>query len=396
MNYLMNTNWLVVGAIMLATVSNAEDYYVSIKFNISQTNFAAVAHGSNQKESYINKVKYWDAKCTVGLNTWLIESDFTPGITSTYYFDGTHVYKTTSINPNTRSKNKAAVSKDLKNLLPLVSYEEAKGEVMIPLTITPGSHPLDDGGANLPWLAFCSGRYLRVPGRIVPRAGADIRHYPGAFGFQDQTVTFDDSLGLPYKLELFASLKLLQQATVHHSLIRAGSPGRLQLALSPNISAPQGFLAARYEALAETNFAGWNLPVKFKYEQFLPLETGQSITTVILLGEVTSIHRSIYPPSSIVSSEKRYSVVDYRFRHHRKLVDEIHYILDKSEVKPSSDPELQRIYRAAVAAAPIDPMIKGKYGIYGLFATLIAGPAVAVFWRFISKTRKEKKIKQTP
>jgi hypothetical protein len=69
-------------------------------------------------------------------------------------------------------------------------------------------HPLDDISVNIPWLAFCSGSYLKREGRIVPMPSAILRHALDGFGYSDKTTTFDDEFGLPRTIELSTSKQL--------------------------------------------------------------------------------------------------------------------------------------------------------------------------------------------
>src|SRR5207249_9331869 len=58
---------------------------------------------------------------------------------------------------------------------------------------TVGVHPISDGRSwggevvNIPWLAFCSGAYLKRPGRVVPLPVFYILNAAGANGCSDKT-----------------------------------------------------------------------------------------------------------------------------------------------------------------------------------------------------------------
>jgi len=241
----------------------------------------------------------------------------------------------------------------MKNRLPVLRNEKRAAELAGKytfLTVTPGGHPLANAGGNLPWLAFCSGRYLRTPGRVIPLTGADIRHVPESFGFTDKTEVFADELGLPRSVELFVSTERLRSAWSHESLLRDG-----RVREQPRRTATEGALAARYLVLQHTNFAGWNVPTLFSYEQFK--RDGSKAITVRAFGSVTDI-RLVDMPASFVSATGLYSVVDYRFRDREKVVDEIHYSITNGTVEPATSPELKRLFNSQAAVAPIDPNIK--------------------------------------
>src|SRR6266542_3725934 len=70
------------------------------------------------------------------------------------------------------------------------------------------SYPLGHFGVNLPWLAFCSGTYLKREGRLIPLPAALLRHCPDRFAYTDVATTFDDELGLPKSIDLLSSQAL--------------------------------------------------------------------------------------------------------------------------------------------------------------------------------------------
>lgn len=370
--------------------------YYEIQLQISQTNlyYTNSYHtNTNRTEAVVAKERTFSytARCVFGPSKWLIETHFSPSATHTYHFDGTNIYHTTELKPN-RSRS---LEKKLGKAYPFLSQAEVTNSSdWVFLTITPGEHPLSDFGANLPWLAFCSGHYLRSENRLIPLAGAKIRHVAASFGFKDNTTSFPDALGLPRKLELLASVGLLKKSPLHQSLIRGGrTENELQIALNPVVSFPERFLAARYEVLSHTNLNGQSIPTEFSYAQFLPGSKGVPLLTLAVLGKVSSIHPA-ETPTFALSTPQRHSVVDYRFRHKRKLVDSIRYSITNGVVLDEHDPRLQSLYESAASRAPIDPVIKARLGIYGLFLALAAGPVLAGGWWYMTKLTKKKKQKK--
>ena len=259
------------------------------------------------------------------------------------------------------------------------------------LTITPGHHPLDHFGASLPWLAFCSGDYLRQPGRLIPFA-AEIRQEPEAFGYVDRTLTFSDRFGLPERVEFFTSRELLRRSPRNPALQRSTRDRRdLAIALNPVVSAPEGVLVGRYQVQVSTNIAGINIPLVFQLETWRIDREKHPLLQGDTWGRVTSL-RAVPEPKQIISSDARYGVIDFRFRHRFKLVDDIKYTITNGIVPPISDPVLGAIYRRDVSAAAYDPVYKARFGIYGLVAILLVPPVIFAAWA--SRKRAKQKIAQ--
>jgi hypothetical protein len=120
--------------------------------------------------------------------------------------------------------------------------------------------PEGDLSVRLPWLAFCSGPYLKRPGRQIPLPGPDLRRE--AFGLKDQTTVFADDLGLPRQIALYT---------------------------------PAQELKCDYEVQQSTNVAGWNLPTAFSVMQFRQNPGGLWEPHLKITARVTSI-REAAPP----------------------------------------------------------------------------------------------------
>jgi len=369
--------------------------YFEVQLQVTQTNYyPSIQKGTNGiiSKYRAQKTCSWTAQCVVGLNKWLIVSDFSRAKFS-YYYDGSNVCQTDEpLNldtPHTNNLSKLL----LKSFPKLVFYSSSNYIRANHLTITPGEHPLDNFGVNLPWLAFCSGRYLCLTNRLIPLTGAEIRHLTGAFGFRDETSTFEDNLALPKDVKLFASVKLLEKAVSHESLLRGlRTSSEIRKTLKPEVNWPDNFFAGHYQVLDHTNLNGWSIPTLFSYQQFVPgtKTNKEPWLSLSVCGSITSL-RAIDEPLSIVSIKERYGVVDYRFRNERKLVDEIHYAMSNSMVKPVTDPALQAQYRLVLASAPIDPVIKARFGMQGFFAFLTLGPALIIFVKWLRNNKHKHK-----
>ena len=145
------------------------------------------------------------ATCIVGSNEWRIEDRFDLNALDTCYFDGTNVYRSTQgFRKTTDAPPKPwLTNKFYTNSAPIP--DSLEGNPSVTIIPSPGGHPLGTLGVNLLWLAFCSGDYLKQPGRSVPEPFGDIVTSPDSFAYADKTLTFEDSFGLPRSMDLLTS-----------------------------------------------------------------------------------------------------------------------------------------------------------------------------------------------
>jgi hypothetical protein len=162
------------------------------------------------------------------------------------------------------------------------------------------------------------------------------------------------------------------------------------------VAIPDGVLQARYNVLNSTNIGGVNIPLVFRFETFILgpdkelLPIGDTWGRVVDLSPTTE-------PQFVISPEKRFAVVDYRFRHPTKQVDLIEYTITNGVVPSASDPILQKIYQAKVTAAPYDLVYKNRSGIFFLFGVLILPPLIVTLffaWRRLKKVNNKPKQNQ--
>jgi hypothetical protein len=120
---------------------------------------------------------------------------------------------------------------------------------------------------NLPWLAFCSGTYLKREGRMIALPCVDLRHCPDRFAYTDVTTTFDDALGLPRSVDLFTSKSRFLAAKKawdgEHSFGDRYSEANRKTAANLQ----EGLLVFHYAVLESTNVLGRNFPTKFEFFQ---------------------------------------------------------------------------------------------------------------------------------
>jgi len=113
------------------------------------------------------KPKLIKVKCITGSTSWSIDHDYE--VRQEWLGDGTNVELRND--PESGIASRSAFS---RNGLPLGEF-----------------------GVNLPWLAFCSGAYLKRDGRAIALPCGILRHCPDRFAYTDVITTFADELGLP-------------------------------------------------------------------------------------------------------------------------------------------------------------------------------------------------------
>ncbi len=253
------------------------------------------------------------------------------------------------------------------------------------LSIIPGIHPLSDTGANLPWLAYCSGSYLRLTNQPIPLIAAVVRHEPWSLAFQHQEEVFSDDMGLPKKLSLLCSEKLLKKSPFDIRMLRGDERVRTaRLRGDASVRLIEGMLAARYTVISSTNIAGWTIPTVFTYEQFI-LGTNALVPFLVATGTATDIQLA-REPQSIISPTQFYTAVDFRFRSRKKVLDDIDYPISNGVLPAMSDRRLESLFKRAEIRAVLDPTTRRRYGVYWLFLVFLAGPVMFSVW-WLRKTK---------
>jgi hypothetical protein len=257
-------------------------------------------------------------KCVFGTNKWRIEEEYIINAKRFWFFDGTNVYERAEITKPATITDGIEIS--------FAPFDVARSNVCISITPSQGGHPLGDIGPNIPWLAFCSGKYLKTPNRLVPLPTIDIRTDGLAFHFTDTVHTFQDELGLPKSIELFLRESKYQNRS---------EPVKPPLA------------RFRYEAIETTNVAGWTVPTKITFTTFdlNPLLTG--------IGNILTIRECPEPENVFISgSDGLQTIVDRRFRDSAQTVSEIIYpATNLFAAPPLDDPMLQARFKNALKKA---------------------------------------------
>jgi hypothetical protein len=259
----------------------AEQRYVRI-----QTQFEHVDHfGRDANRNRIEKHWNFYATTVVGKKEWRIDNNYAKNAEITWFFDGTDLYYTF------HSTSPSLI--DNKDQAPYILPAEASNspsEVLV--TPLPDGVPLANAGVTLPWLAFCSGNYLKRDGRIMPiPIGLPT---PDAFGYSDKTETFDDEFGLPKRVDLYTSKALYKASMINFNKKHLG--GR-DVAFLENATyrTEDGILKFHYGVTASTNYLGWNFPLKFEYQIYKAWTNGNWVVDYSGKGTVTAIGDSGAP-----------------------------------------------------------------------------------------------------
>lgn len=379
----MNINLYIQSLLVLVvtqTTCSFAEQFVDLDVNISVSNPLV----TNKLASNYSFENYsFPMRCVFGPKRWLMSGRIALNVLGTLYCDGTNVYETHKI--LNKPMDQGAFEKHF-------GFPSGGASDYQFGTVTPGLHPLSTFPINLPWLAFCSGQYLRKPGRLIPLPGWSIKHNAGAFGFRDETVICLDDLGLPQNVEFIASKKLFRESPQNHAIIRSvRSRTEVRLALHPTFTVPEQFKGGDYQVLESTNIGGWKVPLRFTYKQYSPKPSGAAQLCSEAVGAVTNVCiTNELPLSLLIRPGITYHVIDYRFRHPTRLVDDVGYAVTNGVFPPKNDPVLQMLYSKAVRSAKIDPVRKARYGIYGTFAVLLLVPLIAILlWRIADHNKRQ-------
>lgn len=287
---------------------------------------------------------YWTfpVTCSVWSNRWRIdqwriESRYARNGLEVAYYDGTNVYSSQQIVPDGKANGRSGV-------------------VTVTIAPSPGGHPLGNLGVNIPWLAFCSGGYLKMRNRTIPVPVMDVPGYADSLSCVDKTTTFDDEGGLPKTVELLTSRERYLNSLSDERLFR--NPVLLNAQRTRGFGGvADGLLRFRYEVEASTNFNGRLFPTVFRYFDYRRLNKEDRLSLVAEgTGTVTLIAEA-GAPGNVFSTNAFQTVIDLRFRQRDKLLDAITYVWPKSEVPATNEPALQQrlkemVSRAAAVESP--------------------------------------------
>ncbi len=185
--------------------------------------------------------------CITASSEWYIEDDFQER--RKWLFDG----KTVSCNSRPLSASDAS--------------EKGDSRIMKEAWESRDGHPMGDFGVNIPWLAFCSGTYLKREGRVIPLPAAVLHHCPDRFAYTDVATTFDDEYGLPKSLDLFTSKSLFLKSHTDWDRELSFGDRYTEWKKKTALKIQDGVLVFHYGVLESTNALGRTFPTKFEFFQ---------------------------------------------------------------------------------------------------------------------------------
>jgi hypothetical protein len=325
----------IICFVLGALLAHAERY-VEIRATVEITAYPLgdTNSASGHRSTFISR-------CIIGGSRWQIENDHQPEVEVKWIFDGTNVYR--RARPVAPTSAEATENLTRLGLVP-APFAVAKSNATITIDNAVSGCPMDDQEVVVPWLAYCSGPYLQRPGRVVPLPVAFIRHAPDAFAHTDETEVFSDSLGLPRRMELFAS-----EAQFRASLERPHFVGRCDLAAWKRAGwVPEdGALKFQYVVNDSTNYSGWNIPMEFEFFQLGRLRDGtwgikfRGKGRTLYVGDAEGLEALFLP-------DTQQTFVDRRFRDNDAQVDGLIYPATTESVAPTSDPVLQKKFAAKI------------------------------------------------
>jgi hypothetical protein len=235
--------WVVVLGLGLLPIDHQAAQFVEISAEIETFGYRLGDTHSIERA----KPKTVSVVCITGSKEWSIENDFQER--QAWLFDGTNVLcKTWPLSaPDTSGRDNSKVMKEV--------WESRDG------------HPLGDFGVNIPWLAFCSGTYLKREGRMIPLPAAVLRHCPDRFAYTDVTTTFDDEWGLPRSLDLFSSQALFLKSHTDWDTECSFGDRYTEWNKKTALKIQDSVLVFHYAVLESTNTLGRNFPTKFEFFQ---------------------------------------------------------------------------------------------------------------------------------
>jgi len=346
---------LLVPGMLCFTWTAQAQYYVKIATEIAltgyrgdDTNAAAKANPRTISVVCITGTNEW------GTAEWRIEHDWLRNALNKWFFDGTNVYESLQVTSPMSQDAQRAMSQARGPAI--VPFEIAGSNLTINIWTSTDGHPMGDQGVNIAWLAFCSGKYLKRPGRLVPLPVEMLRHTRDRFAYTDKTWTFEDELGLPRTIDLYlsrslfvASEKEFDREYFFGDRYTAGIEKRAA-------TLPEGERFFHYQVSESTNFMGWVFPTKFEFFQNGRKFEQNGDWCWRGVGAVKGIAVSARP-DGLFNPAMQQSVVDYRLRDATASVDGIIYTWTNSFAAQTSDPFVQKVFEKYVARAKNPPKL---------------------------------------
>jgi hypothetical protein len=372
--------WLlrfIVACLLLLTDCVVAEQYVEVTARIDTTSYPLVsAEGVKAAHRSIDLI------CIVGTNKWRIDNDFSQNSEVKWMFDGTNVYNSRRM---TRAPSGRAVEAATKMGVGVAPFDRSNPNVTVSIEAIAGGCPLGDVGVNIPWLAFCSGPYLKRKDRIIPLPVATFHFAPDGLAYSDRTETFKDELGLPRQVDLFTSEALywLSCSNFYSDRPPDERPPRKKFGLQ------EGLLKFHYAVIEQTNFFGWSFPLAFEYVQNDLRANGNVAPRYAGIGRVTSLRLGSEPQGVFVSGVHQ-ALVDRRFSDPGKSIGAIVYSWTNASAPPTNDPTLQEILAAwRKQTPPTQHATRGRHRA-AVIAVLFATVLVPLGIMLLQKVKKER------
>jgi hypothetical protein len=332
-SFLASVLCLLAGENTVLSQSGGSEQFVGVSANIVVWSYDLTRSGTN----VVTQPNAFPVKCVVGLRRWWIETHFVPNSIATYYFDGSNVYSGEQIIGGWSEETKKALA---ARPTPFSEPSDTVKSIRW-ITISPTSDPAGNLGVNLPWLAFCSGDFLRQAGRIIPLPVTIARAMRDAYAYVDKTTTFEDELGLPTTAKLFFSTNQFERSAQYARLGRQTRTYRTQ-------TMPDGQLKFRYEVGHSTNVLGWHFPVTFHFVQYAYDEQGSWRPRYEGQGQALSFVPT-GKPGNVFQAGRQQIVRDYRFRSDDRAVDFIAYDTTNGAPLATNAEHLQALFQKRLA-----------------------------------------------
>ena len=261
--------------------------------------------------------------------------------------------------------------------------------------VTPGEHPLsDEGEVNIPWLAYCSDRFLADRHHLLPLP------YPHgmvtdklfAFGYDVKVERFKDGESLPKRVEFIASKKRMLKSPSNPNILRFQENAGARF--YPESPLSDGFIRAVYSVQRSTNILGITLPLEFRYQQFEELKDGKfnaQFEYVVVANKVEKVSAV----QEVLQEPGNYYYIDRRFRHDRKLVNSISYNHDSRTPPPVSSARLQKIFQEEVSKAQQDPAARLPFYRFLIWLAILMIFPIWHICKVLERSKQKVGTKQT-
>ena len=229
---------LAFGLLAVLPLDSMAGQFVAVTAALRSTSWMVFGVGPVGEYRYATNM----VRCVVGTDGWYVEEDLGSGGKVEYLFTGTNILEHFVLNDKSSPQGRTTE-----------------------IHSSPSGRLVGQDKANVVWLAYCSGPYLKQSARLIPLPVQE-PWYP-QLANSDRTVAFNDNLGLPKSADLYGT---------------------------------NGACVCHYEVLQSTNFLGWTFPSRFKVTQSGgpgEMRGGPlwSSAELVLFGQLTSIEVSAAP-----------------------------------------------------------------------------------------------------